>query len=1097
MTNRSICRRDRLPALLAFAFLALHGPAAGAQPASAKIPDPPRQDDPWTPPATKLPRYIISAATKLFEQGIADPRGCEYRDVVVRDGATHKTRGFVLPQRDSDTSRFVVSWDGVLYRAESVGAPADLDQDVQTLAQEVRLARNSNPQNPNAGFVSVEPSNVTRRNGRTSTKMPVSVYHRTYSWSWQNGPVGLDTPATPQGKSALKLCLLIRLGRADLAETLFAAATRWTPENPDRDLVGLQVSYLSLAAEWASKVFYCLLNAHRLGDDAFALAAASRLTAFARAVDRSAVEQGFELLAATPGQEARSYLPFLQQLPLLLADQQRRAGEPARAPIPRRGGDPSARIAALIRDLDRIDVSMSIWSVVFSPGDTDLIRALIAEGDPAVEPLLNVVESDIRLTRSVTSARPGSINRLVLPVYEAAVSALEGILQTTEFRDLVVPASQGGLKARKDLAGAIRAFWVKNRGLSVAERNYRTLLDDRAGLQRWMDAARQIVEPIQVPWNTSGLSAAAVPRKSQPPKLQGEELRSKRDPSVSELLARRVTEIARAANPLQHPDIELHRACELALLSARWDRDGALPSARALMAQCRVDISLRRDRNVQPDEGLAGFVSRFAMIRAADGGRDGLGEYALWIRSTTPAELAHQSITCFEPMWTRPDDPAIAAAARSIWNDPDSPWLALLRSPTNRAASSFFDGSPYASPLLRVPSFRDAILAALSDTSLAGTVSRTGRGAFQFKMGDGTSGYATFKTDLDEVARGVDMAFRACDYIAWQVSFVEGSPEFELYWPEERRDRAIESCASFLKKYANRFTADTPDHETNAVPRKANLAFPPLRRPATGDDVRDARAVFSLEGQGEARLAKVPQFPIHAQWVTLKEFAFDRPRNDGTYVRDYGQDGWIWQAEELRTKAGWERYYGFVGQHKIARVPAAEIELLRELSVYVWGQLTGGLDARIEPVEPRESSYPAGQPIQLVLRFRNRRGVEQPAPIEFIRDGNPGGPALRCGVTIVVSDSRFAGGPNGQGQGGTAVELKPKRSDRFEPGDASRTLAAFEGFELARLDLTDWFDLTRPGPYSVRIKFAADSGVGTGTSNDWPFQVASPEALVP
>ena len=46
---------------------------------------------------------------------------------------------------------------------------------------------------------------------------------------------------------------------------------------------------------------------------------------------------------------------FLTQLDELLRDQERRAKMPPRTPIPKKGGDPTARIAALIRDLDLID----------------------------------------------------------------------------------------------------------------------------------------------------------------------------------------------------------------------------------------------------------------------------------------------------------------------------------------------------------------------------------------------------------------------------------------------------------------------------------------------------------------------------------------------------------------------------------------------------------------------------------------------------------------------------------------------------------------------------------------------------------------------
>ncbi len=101
------------------------------------------------------------------------------------------------------------------------------------------------------------------------------------------GPSGAD------GRSPLKLCLLLRLGRADLAEVLFAAGTTWTPEVRGRDLTDYHISYLTLATDWAAAVFIRLVAAHMRGDDAIALDAARRLSAFAKAVETKADAMGF------------------------------------------------------------------------------------------------------------------------------------------------------------------------------------------------------------------------------------------------------------------------------------------------------------------------------------------------------------------------------------------------------------------------------------------------------------------------------------------------------------------------------------------------------------------------------------------------------------------------------------------------------------------------------------------------------------------------------------------------------------------------------------------------------------------------------------
>ena len=216
-----------------------------------------------------------------------------------------------------------------------------------------------------------------------------------------------------------------------------------------------------------------------------------------------------------------------------------------------------------------------------------------------------------------------------------------------------------------------------------------------------------------------------------------------------------------------------------------------------------------------------------------------------------------------------------------------------------------------------------------------------------------------------------------------------------------------------------------------------------------------------------------------------------------TVRREYEQDGWIWQAEEVRKGDRWERFLGFVGPHRIARVPAAEIELGGGRRYQSWESLPGGLDASLEPVEPRNVGDGSGQPIHLILRIRNRRGVESAAPTEFLRRGEDGRPLPRRGVTIpvfyapphVAKTQPFTGYP------GDA--LTPKRTDQFTPVGTIRLLAPFEDFEAMRFDLNDWFDVSKTGSYRVDVAFAADAGVGKGTSNDWTFTVGHPESRIP
>ncbi len=82
-----------LLSLIALAGLGAQNPGQASKFAGKSIPDPPAQKEPWTPPRTKLPRFLVTATAALFEQGVADPRGCEYREVEVVDGRTSKIPG--------------------------------------------------------------------------------------------------------------------------------------------------------------------------------------------------------------------------------------------------------------------------------------------------------------------------------------------------------------------------------------------------------------------------------------------------------------------------------------------------------------------------------------------------------------------------------------------------------------------------------------------------------------------------------------------------------------------------------------------------------------------------------------------------------------------------------------------------------------------------------------------------------------------------------------------------------------------------------------------------------------------------------------------
>jgi hypothetical protein len=125
------------------------------------LPEPPFEHRPWTPPhGPKNPDFdaLIETTRLLFENGMSDPRGCEYRRIRIPVGSSRsesatgvETRGWVLPlvestdggspngspggppTRNQSARRFAVCWNGLVYPVVSVGERRDLDRDIEAI----------------------------------------------------------------------------------------------------------------------------------------------------------------------------------------------------------------------------------------------------------------------------------------------------------------------------------------------------------------------------------------------------------------------------------------------------------------------------------------------------------------------------------------------------------------------------------------------------------------------------------------------------------------------------------------------------------------------------------------------------------------------------------------------------------------------------------------------------------------------------------------------------------------------------------------------------------------------------------------------------
>ena len=622
------------------------------------------------------------------------------------------------------------------------------------------------------------------------------------------------------------------------------------------------------------------------------------------------------------------YLDFLGQLPALVADEQRRVKEGKIDRVldhPDEYKDKRKRIAALIRDLE--EVSARQWG---QPGGVSFIfepipKALEKEGVDAVEPLLDCLAKDDRLTRSVSFGRDFGEGRNLLTVARAAYVSLCGILQVDQFGPLTRYGWGPDKADRAAVVAEIRAFCEKHKGLTPAEGWYRILADDHAQPEQWLEAASRIVQPVDVEAH-GGWTRTAARKPGEVPPLRGEPLRSKVNPSVSQLLAKRVPQIAAADKEYSSNEIFFaDDATQVALALAKWDLKAAMPVMRVQLQEVKW-VDARWPDSSQGSLLVGDQVKLFtALENAGDAGikRD----YAVWIRALPVPESPSQ-IRLFQPLWQKPQDPDIAAAAEWLFNDPASPWHCLPKTKDTFGRI----GELVASPLLGVSAFQKSVLTNLGDKSSIGEIwVRDG----QMQMNRDVGIRESFSVPIDPLLpkAGERRTVRVCDWYALQLSRLEGSPVFEAYWPQDKRDAVIPEAIAFVRDWSDRFAWNDTQKTFFRPPfGRVRMIFQRRDRPATEAEVRAHTAIFSLAGPGEVRAVALDPFPTQAKWTTLKRFpvrsqVYDEATKTQKIVTDFDQRGWIWQAEERMEGGKWKRYYGFVGRHIVAKVPADEIEL--------------------------------------------------------------------------------------------------------------------------------------------------------------------------
>ena len=719
---------------------------------SLTLPTPPQQGAEWPAPAD-VPTNILSAANTLFAQGFPDPRGCEYREIEivtsgVWEGRTNATtRGWVLPAT-TDASRHAIAWNGLIYPTVKVGDVADLRAEAERLAAARKTIR------------PFFPGDSTQAAGELRSVFPETAQATRVLLLLRAGETAaaLTNFALDRPRGFSKSELIRRLRGENAAGSTNAPPS---PQSAERPGAPSYDPYLQFSGDWAWALFDRALNAHSRGDVALALATVRTLGDVQPKIEAEAARRGFPRQSnydSRRKEKEKPYLDFLEQLPQLLADLERREREGPRTSVLERGltniANQNERIQALIHDLDLVGTrQMSQLGGVIPTQDP--MTALIAEGDPAVEPLLDCVQNDKRLTRSVNLGRRLDA-RTVLTVSGEAQNALRMILQ-----------------ASFNSPGEMSAYWQKYGRFKLPERWFEILEDDSAGAGRWVEAAGLIVQPTAAPAS-----------------LRGEVLRGKTSPSIAELLARRALEIS----PANLAAYDLSAAGELGLRLAAWDTNAAKPVLKTLSERCRagLEYSAPVPHAGPPPWGL--LLAKLSVARAEHGDDAGFADYATWLKTTRPEQLDYSLAECLAPLCQFPTNAILRATADELFGNPNSTWGRLSWS----RSGSF---NPIESDLVRVPAFRRLLAQELENTSICGhtewrapnyaTVTLTNQAHL-------TSGRTLDLPEHERPTAGAKSELRWCDWIAFSLANAKRIPPFNPFAAVEARDAVIASAKAML-----------------------------------------------------------------------------------------------------------------------------------------------------------------------------------------------------------------------------------------------------------------------------------------------------------
>jgi hypothetical protein len=559
------------------------------------------------------------------------------------------------------------------------------------------------------------------------------------------------------------------------------------------------------------------------------------------------------------------------------------------------------KVVWLIDSLDEVDARQ------FSqPGSVPLsqdrrVVELIRLGDVAVPGLLDALEFDNRLTRSVHYWRNFSRHRTVLGVREAALTALMSILQVDAFESVSTSDSLSGRGkgAEKEAVSQLRAYWKKYGHLPFDERMMFFLTDPATSLKEKRHAAARLCRLPERPGiDTMGSHFTFNPNEAPPPNPAAAKFQN---PTAAEaILAVMVADLkAMEVKPIEANQPTRAEIEKLYIGYLMRLGDKRIVAEAVKRSNTATGITLRRHWA----EAAHGFGDPKPFQAIAEEFRR--GTLSLRLGSWRDEEL-EGLIDSFVRVRSQDSELALAAVT-----DPRHPFhkeiQKLLCKETWFIEFSPLFGHPFCIRMLQL---------ALTDTSTTGGEYTFGKGSISFDGPNGSRGQGIPEILEEPLVAKASAKERICDQAAQRLSdLVAGIPRYHCLLKES--DKRLAEQRAALDRYSGGFRKlegqegyrlGVPFYHVKFVPD-----MKPLDRSATEADVKAGKAVFQLAGKG-----KHTSIPFPAVAILKKDEKLESPAK--------------WLVVQAEIDENGKTIYGLLGISDVRKAPAEEVASLKSMA---------------------------------------------------------------------------------------------------------------------------------------------------------------------